>query len=462
MITRNPIIPLDGPPNKVLIAAATNVGIGDAIHAMPAVWQMIADDYDVTVNCMSFTAPLWHSIGAKTTHDTQGLGWEPQGFGALYQPHLWNHDARYNTMDRFDAFAEEIGVCVPDSFSWIDVLKPNAVEGEPYILFAPEATSLRRAIPRQRAIYNRLAKTGKVIWLTQGSRFPSVQEYRRVESISPGFMQYKLGIASEKELLAKIQAEDTEGKTQCQDIRQLLDLVFNASRVVASESGVAAIAAAFAKPLTVYYGATGHEHTIGQFKRFHAFEYEAIEDAADASVFANALTGEDKIFQMREIIDPNVNGDVAEVGVYKGGTARLLAKEFKDRDCFFFDTFEGMPVSGDSDVHAVGDFADVSLAQVERLLSDCPNAHCIAGTFPNTADAIRDKTFAYVYLDADQYESTKDGLEFFWPRLNPGGVIALDDYKWPNCPGVERALEEFGQPVHSPVPFFAYIKKSLT
>ena len=48
-----------------------------------------------------------------------------------------------------------------------------------------------------------------------------------------------------------------------------------------------------------------------------------------------------------------------------------------------------------------------------------------------------------VHLDADLYESTKDCLAYFAPRIPPGGVIVLDDYDAPNCPGVRLAAEEF-------------------
>jgi len=47
----------------------------------------------------------------------------------------------------------------------------------------------------------------------------------------------------------------------------------------------------------------------------------------------------------------NLPGDVAEVGVYKGGTARLLAKTFErtGKTVHLFDTFSGMPPSEGKD-----------------------------------------------------------------------------------------------------------------
>jgi len=38
-----------------------------------------------------------------------------------------------------------------------------------------------------------------------------------------------------------------------------------------------------------------------------------------------------------------VKGDVVEVGVYKGGSAKVIAKHFKDQKVYLFDTFNGFP-----------------------------------------------------------------------------------------------------------------------
>ena len=64
------------------------------------------------------------------------------------------------------------------------------------------------------------------------------------------------------------------------------------------------------------------------------------------------------------------------------------------------------------------------------------------GYFPDSASAVSEETFALVNIDADLYKPTKTGLEFFYPRLNPGGVLFVHDYneKWP---GVMKAVDEF-------------------
>ncbi len=137
-------------------------------------------------------------------------------------------------------------------------------------------------------------------------------------------------------------------------------------------------------------------------------------------------------------------GDFAEIGVYQGGTAHLVAGACPGKTLHLFDTFGGMPVSDPSiDHHVAGDFDDTSLESVQAYLSDCPNVVFHPGLFPETARGLEDLRFAYVYVDVDIYRSVRDCLEFFYPRMVPGGVLVLDDYEWPHCEGVKVALTEF-------------------
>jgi O-methyltransferase len=45
-------------------------------------------------------------------------------------------------------------------------------------------------------------------------------------------------------------------------------------------------------------------------------------------------------------------------------------------------------------------------------------------------------------MDADLYNPTRSGLEFFYPLLSPGGIIMVHDYnyKWP---GIIKAVDDF-------------------
>src|SRR6185369_3826324 len=140
-------------------------------------------------------------------------------------------------------------------------------------------------------------------------------------------------------------------------------------------------------------------------------------------------------------------GDLAEVGVYKGGTAKLLALTISPRakkELHLFDTFTGMPAAdAAADCHHEGDLGDTSLEAVQRSLRDCSNVHFYKGFFPATAGPIENLRFCMVHIDADIYKSVKDSCAFFYPRMEKGGIMVFDDYGFPSCPGARKAVDEF-------------------
>ncbi|MBI3922084.1 MAG: hypothetical protein HY318_11755, partial [Armatimonadetes bacterium] len=102
----------------------------------------------------------------------------------------------------------------------------------------------------------------------------------------------------------------------------------------------------------------------------------------------------------------SVPGDVAEVGVYKGGTAKLLATTLGNtaKSVHLFDTFTGMPATDPKkDWHKAGVFGDTSLESVAGYLRDCGNTHLHAGFFPDTAQVVEKETFCFVHVDCDIY-----------------------------------------------------------
>lgn len=136
-----------------------------------------------------------------------------------------------------------------------------------------------------------------------------------------------------------------------------------------------------------------------------------------------------------------IPGEIAEVGVYRGGSARLMCEALADRQLFLFDTFEGLPTTGEIDSRfSAGQYA-ASVETVQSYLNKFSNVHIYKGLFPATSGPIADKRFSFVHLDMDLYQPTRDALEFFYPRVNPGGMFLIHDYLW--AEGVRRAVEEF-------------------
>lgn len=138
-----------------------------------------------------------------------------------------------------------------------------------------------------------------------------------------------------------------------------------------------------------------------------------------------------------------VPGAIAEVGVYKGGTAYLIALTNLYKFVYLFDTFDGMPEVCEKDRHEKGDFSDTNFYTVKQLLKGF-NVNLYRGIFPKSlTQSLKNQCYSFVHLDCDIYQSVNDGLQFFYPRMSKGGIIAIDDYAEPNCPGAKLATDEF-------------------
>jgi hypothetical protein len=131
-----------------------------------------------------------------------------------------------------------------------------------------------------------------------------------------------------------------------------------------------------------------------------------------------------------------VKGDVAEFGVYQGGTTVFMAKVLKyfGNDCqvFGFDTFSGFPERS----HLLDTYNDkkCEFPDPETVKSYCAphNIRLIQGDIRTTCHALADKQLALTFFDTDNYSATKKALEMCIERTVPGGVLAFDHYFSPS------------------------------
>lgn len=139
-------------------------------------------------------------------------------------------------------------------------------------------------------------------------------------------------------------------------------------------------------------------------------------------------------------------GALAELGVYRGGSAQLLAAAKGSAPLHLFDTFSGLPPpDGRTDGRfRAGQLGDTSLAQVRARLADRPDIHFHAGVFPASAATLPAAVrFKFVHLDVDLHRSTRDGLAYFSRRLTPEGLVLVHDYNNRTVPGARLAVDEF-------------------
>jgi O-methyltransferase len=152
--------------------------------------------------------------------------------------------------------------------------------------------------------------------------------------------------------------------------------------------------------------------------------------------------------QIERLNKDNIPGDLAELGVYKGKTAKIIQLCKPDRKLHLFDTFNGFPdadllnETGRAAGYTPSHFSDTSVEKVEAYLGKNPNIIIHQGYFPETARAVKNISFAFVNLDADLHQASLAGLEFFYPRLSPGGIIMIHDYN-SDWPGLMHAVDSF-------------------
>lgn len=150
----------------------------------------------------------------------------------------------------------------------------------------------------------------------------------------------------------------------------------------------------------------------------------------------------------------HLEGDLAELGVYQGGSALTMLQCCPDKLIHLYDTFQGLPddIPG---FRKKGDFA-WPMEKVQELLRGY-RIEFHPGLFPSTAV---DGKYCCVHIDGDLYQTTIDAIDFFVPRLVEGGILVFDDWLYPECPGVEQAIKERGLQVKDSVKSQGYwIKK---
>lgn len=167
-------------------------------------------------------------------------------------------------------------------------------------------------------------------------------------------------------------------------------------------------------------------------------------------------------------------GSVAEFGIYNGSTFFFLARlieifnrpsfeihESSSHHLYGFDTFEGVIHLTDRDhteVHTTKRYIagfkqdeNVFLRDLEHFKdTNCGIAkrlHTIKGdatvSFPDFIKRNPGVRFRFVLLDMDIFEPTNAVLNSILDYMVPGGIIAFDEYGFPEWPGETIAVDQF-------------------
>jgi len=143
-------------------------------------------------------------------------------------------------------------------------------------------------------------------------------------------------------------------------------------------------------------------------------------------------------------------------------TLTLKHLGFEDRELFLYDTFTGMTKPGEIDVSSSGkpalnefskrktseDSSTWCLSSLDEVKENLfstfypqEKIHFIEGKVEETIPNHIPEQIAILRLDTDWYESTKHELIHLFPRLQPNGVLIIDDYG--HWQGARKAVDEY-------------------
>jgi O-methyltransferase len=166
---------------------------------------------------------------------------------------------------------------------------------------------------------------------------------------------------------------------------------------------------------------------------------------------------------VREVLTQGIPGDFVACGVWRGGTAFLMADllrrvSVEDRKVWLFDSWEGMPppkaVDGPYARECVKDpnnplhpeNSRVSVREVRRSAKNlglAPYTVMVQGWFDQTLPAQRQRIgpIALLHIDCDWYASVRCCLENLYDQVVDGGFVVFDDYY--HYDGCAVAVHEF-------------------
>jgi O-methyltransferase len=179
---------------------------------------------------------------------------------------------------------------------------------------------------------------------------------------------------------------------------------------------------------------------------------DAAFQAVYAEIKANTYVDVYRLYELWRTLEQvqHLEGDILEVGVWRGGSGCLLGARARDlgldSTVYLCDTFAGVANAGDRDLSYTGGEHDDTSMAIVRALADrlaLTNVELLEGIFPEeTGDRLADRRFRMCHIDVDVYDSAKAVLEWVLPRLADGGAVVFDDYGFYECNGVTEFVDE--------------------
>jgi O-methyltransferase len=156
----------------------------------------------------------------------------------------------------------------------------------------------------------------------------------------------------------------------------------------------------------------------------------------------------DRKFMVAQLLrlTEHIPGNTAECGVFAGASSLLIccANEGTEKQHHVFDSFEGLSTPGGGDgVHWQGGDLAFPLEKLRASLAGFEKVELHKGWIPERFPDVADQRFSFVHIDVDLEAPTLQSVEFFYPRMNDGGILICDDYGFETCPGATTAVDGF-------------------
>ena len=146
----------------------------------------------------------------------------------------------------------------------------------------------------------------------------------------------------------------------------------------------------------------------------------------------------------------SLEGDVAEFGVFQGGSAYFMASVMNHlnidnkKKLFLYDSFSGLPEKDSMDYFEEGSFCSGrNVGQIKKLLNKFNQIEVFEGNFCDTLPNSGLKKLALAHIDCDQYSPTKYLCESLYEKMVPGGIMMFQDYSLGITYGERIAVDSF-------------------
>ena len=171
-------------------------------------------------------------------------------------------------------------------------------------------------------------------------------------------------------------------------------------------------------------------------------------------VWHNDQVSEDETKKIIDILKTTLelDGDIVELGCYKGDTSLMLAEVIQGtgKKLWIYDSFEGLPQKSMQDESAIGvDFKAGELFVTKRevkqrfLRAGLPVPVIKKAWFDELTLDDLPSNICFAFLDGDFYQSIKDSLKLVESKMIKGAALLVHDYKNEALPGVAKAVDEW-------------------